>query len=184
MKTIEEIEEEYRNFKLKSDFVKSKEDFILFLLIGMEDTYVLEEDNNREIRINNRNKLDAKIRKFLFFSDDNSEVDFFDQDNNILLEINKMVEDYRNMYAIMTEIVDEDNYKELVKLVDFCTEYYNYHIDFFDSERDSLEMAMKGICMYNPKYSDNRDVVKEFVENKMREFDKDKILVKKVQNEK
>ena len=179
MKTIEELEEEYKNFNIKSDFIQTKEDFILFLLIGVEDTYELEKDNNKEIKANKLAKWDAKVTALLMFNDASDEIEFLDEDNNILLEINKMVEDYRNMYIQIGSITNEDNYKELLKLVDFCTEYYNQHIDFFDSERDSLElMYTKGICMYNPKYSDNRDVVMEFAQKKINGFDKNKVLVK------
>ena len=180
MKTLEEIEEEYKNFQLKSDFIKSGEDLSLFLLVGVEDTYAIEDDNNKEIRANNRNKTLAKVGQFLLFSDDNSDVDFFEQDNEILFEINKLTEDYRNMYLRIIDLATDDNYSELTKLVDFCTEYYNYHIDYFESERDALEMYMKGICMCNPKYSDNRTVINEFVDKKLRVYDKGKVLEKKV----
>ena len=167
MKTIEEIREEYKDFEIESSFITNAEELVAFLMVGIDDTYEIERDNNKEIRYNKMAEVEARIRNIFFFLFEEEEVEFYDEDNALLLECNKLVDYYRNLYQRIIDVADNDNYLELVKLVDFATKYYNEHIDYFDYQRDRLESLLKGFSMYNPKYQDNRDVIKRFMDEKL-----------------
>jgi len=180
MKTIEDIEKEYEGFQVKSDFITSLDEFVAFLLVGIDDTLEIEKDNRKEIRYNNIAKIESRIKNAIMFMFDCEEVNILDEDNEILGEISSLTGSYRSMYETMIDIADENNYQELVKLVDFATEYYNQHIDYFESQRDSLEMALRGISMYNPRYHDDRKVINEFINKKLSFYSNKTQLVKKV----
>ena len=180
MKTVKDIEKEYEGFQIKSNFIKSCEDLVAFLLVGIDDTYEIEKFNKKEILYNKFAQLETRIKNFIFLIFDMEEIDLFDEDNELLEESNKLVENYRETCERVIDVANDENYLELIKLIDFCTEYYNKHIDYFEFERDVLEMSLKGISMYNPKYEDNRKVVEEFVDKKLSVYTNNKQLVKKV----
>ena len=182
MKTIDEIKKEYEGFQIKSDFVTSKDELIAFLSVGIDDTYDIEKDNNKEIKLNKIAEIEARIRNIFFFIFEEEEVDFYAEDNSILSECNKLVYYYRSLYERIIELATDDNYLELLKLVDFATEYYNSHIDYFDYQRDKLETILKGFSMYNPSKQDNRSVLEEFIDEKLSVYDPNKQLVKRSSN--
>ena len=177
MKTIEDLENEYNHFETISDFVETYKDFIAFMYIGLEETYSIEKDYKKEMKKLKREEFIAKIVN-VFFHD--SEIDFYMYDENIILELTDMLYKHRGFYEKILTISNEDNYKELVKLVDFLSKYYNEHINYFECKRDKLEMYLKRINMVNSKYDDNREVLYEFADKKINIFDKEKVYSKKI----
>lgn len=181
MKSIQEIEKEYEGFTPVSTFIKNTDELVAFLDVGIDDTKYIEKDYIKEIRENKRSQFDAKIRNFFFFIFEQEEVEFYDEDNEILFSLRDLVLKYRALYERMKAIATEENREELIKLVDFLTKYYNEHIDYFENERDRLELSYKGISMYNPTKKDNRKVIEEFADKVLShlETNKSKIYVRK-----
>ena len=173
MKTIEDLENEFNHFEIISDFVVSYKDFIAFMYLGLEETYSIEKDYKKEMKKLKMGEFKAKVLNVLF---QDSETEFYKYDENIILELTDMLYKYREFYEKIVTISNEDNYKELVKLVDFLSKYYNEHINYFECKRDKLEMYLKRISMSNSKYEDNRDVLYEFADKKINIFDKEKSL--------
>lgn len=172
MKTVEDLDSEYEQFEIKSDFVVTYKDFIAFMYLGLEETYSIEKDYKKEMRKLKRDEIKAKILNLLF---QDSEIDFYKYDENIILELTDMLYKYREFYEKILTISNEDNFKELVKLVDFLSKYYNDHINYYECKRDKLEMYLKRINMSNSKYEDNREALYEFVNKKINLFDKEKV---------
>ncbi len=172
MKTINELEVEYNNFEIQNTHVKSLEDFLLFIAIGIDDTYAIEKDYKIEKRENKKWQLAAKIRNFFNFIFQEEEESFYDEDNNILNELTDLILKYRTYYEKMIEIANQDNFEELVKLTDFLSEYYGKEIDYYEYRRDKLEMNLKGLNFYNSKYEDNQKVIDEFTNKKLEKLSK------------
>lgn len=185
MKTLEEIEKEYEGFTPVSTFVTNRDELITFLGVGIDDTIEIERDYIKELRENKKDQIDAKIRNFFFFIFEQEEVEFYDEDNELIKELRCLVLKYRELYERMISIATDSNAQELVKLVDFLTKYYNDHIDYFEDERDRLELWYKGIRMYNSRHQDNRKVIDEFADKKLAELEdkKAKTYVKKETHE-
>lgn len=181
MKTLEEIEQEYAKFTPVSTFITNRDGLITFLGVGIGDTLEIERDYIKELRKNKKDQLDAKIRKFFFFIFEQEEVEFYDEDNEVIKELRCLVLKYRELFERMISIATESNFQELVKLADFLTMYYNEHIDYFEEERDRIELQYKGIIMYNSRHQDNRKVIEEFTDKKLNELEdkKAKTYVKK-----
>lgn len=172
MKTITELKEEYEKFEIKSKHVNSLEEFLAFIIIGIDDTYEIENDYKKEIKENKRWQLSAKIRNFFNFIFEEEEESFYDYDNNILEELTLLVLKYQSYFKKIAELANKDNYEELLKLTDFLTEYYNKEIDYYEYRRDKLEMELKGLCFSNSRYEDNQKVIDEFANNKLSNLEK------------
>ena len=78
----------------------------------------------------------------------------------------------------MKNIATEENYKELLRLADFSTDYYNNHISYIETQRDVLEMNFKGYNMCNSRYTDNRQTFHEFFMEKINELTPHKVVEK------
>lgn len=172
MKTITELKEEYEKFEIKSKHVNSLEEFLAFIIIGIDDTYEIEKDYKKEIKENKRWQLSAKIRNFFNFIFEEEEESFYDYDNQILDELTELITKYRNYFQRIIQIVNKDNYKELLKLVDFLCKYYGEEIDYYEYRRDELEMELKGLNFCNSRYEDNQEVIDEFAEKILKSFEK------------
>lgn len=172
MKAITELEEEYEKFEIKSKHVNSLEEFLAFIIIGIDDTYEIEKDYKKEIKENKRWQLSAKIRNFFNFIFEEEEESFYDYDNQILDELTELITKYRNYFQRIIQIVNKDNYKELLKLVDFLCKYYGEEIDYYEYRRDELEMELKGLNFCNSRYEDNQEVIDEFAEKILKSFEK------------
>ena len=178
MKTIENLENEYEKFVIKSDFVKTYKDFIAFMYLSLEETYSIEQDYKREMKTIKKDEFRAKLGNKLLFQ--NNDLSFYKYDREIILELTDMIFKYREFYERVLSVSNEDNYLKLVKLVDFINKYYDEHIYLYEFRRDRLEMYLKGIDMSNSKYEDNREVLYEFADKKINVFDKEKVYSKKV----
>jgi hypothetical protein len=170
MKTIEEIEAEYEKYEIKSNFVTNLNEFKTFIQIGIDDTLDQKKASKQEIIINLRDSIILKIRNFLLMNPNDDVFTYINMDNAILDEIIIMTQEYKNNFERLLEIATESNYKELVKLVDFSCEYYNNHINFFETKRDTIEYLFSGFNYYNSKYDDNREVFQEFFNKKINEL--------------
>ena len=67
MKTLQQIEKEYETYCGKTDVVKSLDDFLSFIEIGIDDTEEYQKDYEKELKENNRWKLYEKIQNFFFY---------------------------------------------------------------------------------------------------------------------
>lgn len=173
MKTREDLEKEYEEFQIKSDFVNSLDEFRVFLLVGIDDTFDIEKANKKEIMYNKLSSLKAQASNVINFLDEPIDVEFFALDNEILENVGDITVQFRNMYLRMVDIANGDNYLELLKLVDFCSTYYGKQIDYYEYLRDRLEMMYRGIDYSNRKYDDNKDAILEFIKMMMSKYDKD-----------
>jgi len=178
MKTIEEIEKEYEEYKIKSDFVTDLEGFQAFMIIGIDDTDESIADTLKEIKLNNRVKLETAIKNFFLAPFGMRTEDLCDEDNDILRKVAAYTASYREFFERILELADESNFKELLRLVDFSTEYYNEQMSYYESQRDALEYSAKGINFFNSKYSDEREVFQKFMDKKLSSYNPTKSVEK------
>lgn len=169
MKKIEEIKKEYEVYPVKTKEVTSLEEFLSFIEIGLDDTDEYQHDYEKELKENKRWKLEAKIRNFFFFIFATEETELYDEDSAILEDCISYTEKFREFYQRIQSIASEDNYQELTRLVDFSCDYYSAQTDYYDYLRDQLDMIVRGIQMYNPKYEDTRESFLAFMEEKIQE---------------
>ena len=171
MKTIEELEKEYESFQPTSTQVTSLPEFVSFIEVGIDDTYDIEKDLQREMRENRRNSLETKIRNFFLCLIGEEEIDFFEEDNQLLLEQLSLALEYRELFMRIFIDSSDENIEEFIKLVDFASEYYGKHVDYLEYKRDQLEMSVRGYSMINSKYEDNREVIRKFLDQKLTIFE-------------
>jgi hypothetical protein len=171
MKTVKEIEEEYKNFTPTSNYVESIDDFNVFVEVGILDTLEQERELKKEVKINKIEELKTKIiNLFSILFNTIYCIDIYQKDNEILSEIIEFINSYKNNFTRIKEGVTTANYQELVKLIDFSCVYFNNHIDYYDDKRASLEYEIKGIGYSNGRYENNIKVFQEFFDKKVNEL--------------
>lgn len=180
MKTIKDLEKEYENFKTEAiNYLKTMEDLEMHLVISIQDTENIEQELINEKEANKKRKISGKIRNlFSIILDEKEELSFYDEDNNILDEIIELTIKQKEFYTQVINIITLENYQKLIKLISFGIEWYNRHIDYFEARRDALECAYKGFNYTSSKTEDNREVIAEFLTNKINELSTGKSLEK------
>jgi hypothetical protein len=178
MKTIEEIKEEYKEYKTQSTFVTTLEDFITFLDVGIDESNVGISDFSTEIHENKKWQITAFIRNLfpMFFEEE--DIEFYNYDNELLEQGVSLAYTQKEYYQVIKNIANEENYKELLRLTDFAADYYCHHIDYIEAGRDILEMRFKGYTMYNSRFKDNRKSFHEFFVEKINELTPHKVVAK------
>ena len=173
MKTIEQVEEEYKNFESKRTDVTSLDEFKTYLDIGIDDCDERIKDLEKEKKINNRKLLETKILNFISFVDVKVDENFFIEDNGVLDRYISLHKIYKDYFDSIKFIARDYNYKELFKFIEFLILHYNEQVDYNEYLRDELEYKYRGISFYNPKYVNNNDVMFQFYFDHMRRFEDD-----------
>lgn len=175
MKTITDIEEEYKNFDSKTTTVTNLEELNAY----MEIIFGEIAENIRALKVdydgNKKCKLLASIRNLfpMFFEEE--EVGFYDEDNKCLDEILLLNLIYENYFKTILVNSNESNLREMIKLVDFLVLHYGKDIDYVESKRDNLEYRLKGYGCINCRDEDTYEAVSEFFSKKIKEFEVEKV---------
>lgn len=171
MKTLQQIEQEFDNYRAKTDSVNSLDDFLAFIEIGIDDSEEYQKDYLKELKENIRWKRYEKIRNFFFFIVNDEIDDVYDLDSDILKKCIQFTKAIGDNYKCIRSLAMETNFRELVRLVDFSSEYYYAQTDFYNYERDQLDLFIKGIDLFDGKYEDNGDVFLEFMNRKLKSLE-------------
>ena len=172
MKTVQQIEEEYKDFQPTSTYVTNLDEFLTFMEIGLDDTDEYQKDYEKDLKENKRWALEARVRNLLFFIFQEEDVDLYAEDDKILHSCIDYLELLRKFYQRIQGMATEDNFRELVKLVDFSDVYYSSQMDYYDFLRDRLEMLARGYNLYNSRYEDTKEPYTEFMNKKLAEIKK------------
>lgn len=173
MKTIEQIEEEYKDFQIKTGTVTSVEEFLTYIEVGVDDIDENLDDYKKELRENKIWALEAKVRNFFFFVFQEEDTDFYDEDNQIVNSCLRFTLLFKDFYDRIQKIVNEQNYLELTKLVDFACQYYLSQMAYFDYLRDQLEMHTLGFYFSNSSQEDNEEPFTAFLTHKLEALEKE-----------
>lgn len=179
MKTIEEIEREYKNYQLHSTSVTDLANFSVFIEDGIDTTKEELKVIQKEVKINNRSQRLTKLRNHFPYLFQERIVDIYEEDNQILEEVTKLILSQREKYERIHSIVTDKNFVELTKLIDFSCEYYNQHVDYFESRRDALIYSYRGFTYQASKYQNNITVFNEFFDKMVNGYREEKSSVKK-----
>lgn len=176
MKTVEEIEKEYLEYKTDTDYIHSLNDFRAYVLLGIEDNITNGAILKKERQANKRIKIIDKIKNFITFNTDDN-TSFYDEDNILIDDCLSLIDKQNEYFYTILEQANSTNYLELLKLMDFSILYYNKHLDYFELRRDKLEYAYRGISYSNSNYKDDREAFDNFF-NIISSFKQEKGVVK------
>lgn len=173
MRKLQEIEKKYEEYQTPTKEVRNLEDFLAYLEVGLDDTVEYEKDYRKELRENKRWKIEAMVRNFFFFIFAEEEIELYDEDNDIIQDCIEYIRMFREYYERIRDLATEDNFGELLRLVDFSTEYYSSQMDYYEYLRDSLEILAKGIYVCDPKKEDTRKEFDEFMQKQLRKIEEE-----------
>ena len=176
MKKLEDIEKEYESFTTDRPYINSVIELLVYIEIGLDKLVEDQESATKEIRYMKRDMFMLKLMDFVTMSpiEEDIDISFLEAD---IEAVNKEVNLSNNQafyFARIAEAANPDNFKELLRLVDFSCEYYNKSVDYIDYLRDVYEFQRKGINMYHGGKEDNSEVFDKFMQKKLAEFEKGK----------
>ena len=134
--------------------------------------YIYLKDNIKElkndIRKNNVFKNVSKIiGKSNFFTNIYTE-EFYVSDNEILNEALSNLKLFSNYLLRLYEIVTEDNYQEIFKLLSFICQCQGEYADYINYLRDKIEYSMKGISYSDVSKNSYTFVDRDFFDEKIK----------------
>lgn len=101
-----------------------------------------------------------------------------EEDCDYILELLIHIGDNSELFAEIKDAITEENYQELIKLVDFTVKKYDENSKHILGKRKTLITSLKGFSITNNS-SDSREETKEFVRRKINECIDNKHLEKK-----
>ena len=177
-KNIKQLEKEYLEFIPENKKIKEKEEMTCYIEVGIGDIEESIEDLKKQRLLNKKDEIEAKIRNFLFFLFEQEEVEYYEEDNELIDECIKFSKRYLKIYEEIREIIEEENYQELYKLVEFSTLHYNENVEFLNDQRKNLEYQYQGIY-YCSNHEDTREELIEFLQEKIKKYQKKKVVKQK-----
>lgn len=186
MKTIEQLEKEYEEFQTKTDtsILSNIEEFYTFLRLAIMEMEENEKLCKKEIRLDKLAIIKGKAICFALLSNPDEELmDNIKQDIKALEDTIEMGAQSAEYIADISEIVTEDNYLDFLKLVEFICKAYTDHIDYYESERQGLEMQLKGFSFFDGRFENYMPVFMEFMNKKLETMKKEKAVQKIKQNQ-
>lgn len=169
MKTINDIQKEYEEYKCRVDTITNLKELEAFVLVLCDEI----DDNirifNKDRRNNNDCKIAAAIRNSLLIFE-YEDLSFYDEDNSYVKEGCVLSNLYKSYYKKLIKNSNEFNCKEMGKLADFIIVCYDKDLDYLYSQRDDLEYRRKGYGYISNCDEDNSLVVFEFIVDKINEL--------------
>lgn len=170
MNSVEKIEEEYKNFKPKSNYIKTPEDLIDLIDIKIDeiDKDIVEID--QEMKKSEFKKIISSIKNKILFGED---FEYYEQDYDLMKEEYQLGADFIEYFRLIIDKISNNNYQELLRLSEFTEKHYFSNFDYLISERSNLALYYRGIRTMNIN-DDTRKTFKAFFSNKINEFHKEK----------
>ena len=166
MKTKEDLKKEYEIHKIENKLLKtinSKEDLEVIFELEKNEIADCKSICSKEKKANYIQLLLSRIENvFSFLTGYYNQYEIYGEDNEILDEFIKTLKAQENFFDSLASSVTEENYKEIIKLVDFSIKCFNYIIDYYDDIRQRLEYSYQGIS-YMGIIDDIRDAYTEFM---------------------
>ncbi len=165
------IEEEYKKHEVPEDLKEKMVDPYV-LVLNIEDVVKrLIKEEAQILRTRRRNRLAQKIS---FFN-----TDILKAEDSVYNDMVKLIDENLDLLTSITELIDEDNYMELVKLVDFMVVQYLSNKEYYKSQLDGIDYATRGITYIDNRKNNNQKLVKAFVMKKIIDMKAQKLLEKK-----
>ena len=180
MKTIEKLEEEYRNYQVGENHIDDYEEFYAYLSRVIDTVEKNWEDAFKQITENNRWKKIGDIRNLfpVFFVKEDTT--FYEFDNAILTEASDLLVHNLEYYERIRNASNRDNFTKLNKLLNFLIDNYEESMNYLNFKRDKLNAEFKGTDIVEPDYDYNFKLVDRFANKHISSFERNKKLVRTI----
>lgn len=174
---LDEMEEEYINHEIPDEIMSKLVDHFVFIMNIDESINALHKD---EVRCSKRllvNDVKRGVYKVAgYFADVDSEL--LDREKRYLEDELDFIYDVMDYSSEISNVTDEDNYLELARLFDFMVINYSEAISSKESRLIGIERARNGIEFVDFRFKDKSKELREFMDNKLQIYQKNKELEK------
>ncbi len=168
MKTVQDIEKEYSEFKV-APLIASSESLATYIEFGLDELEHSRLEILRDTRSTYFAEKIAKVVDFITFKTLDLDMDYFTKYEAILNDIFTLETIITLYLQRVQDVITEDNYQELFRLVRFIEKYHNEILGYYESERHVLDASFEGVVIEN--FSDNNlEGFREFCRKKLDEY--------------
>lgn len=167
MKTIEE---KYREHKIPEDLKEKMQDPYI-LVLNVDDVMKrLQSEERYTARRKKKNHLAQKIFR--------SEEELLKAEEDCYNSMLEIIDGYQDMLIGILEVLTEENFQEMVKLIDFMIVEYLNNKGNIAGRIEALNQSVAGFSYADYRYQYTYPELKEFVLKKIEEEKQKKQLVK------
>lgn len=160
---MNKLEEKYSHHEIKADFKEMVQDDIDLDMAVEELIRYIEKDKRKIAKDLLKNSAVRKIKRLTqLLSRDASISSVLDKDEELINELLEHIDLNLEYLEQIRSLITKDNFKELMRLVDFLVDYYISNLNYIQSRRTSLEHSLSGITYFDGARTDSRDEVNEF----------------------
>lgn len=175
---MDSIKEQFKNHQVPEDiFKKINDDRCAYLNMesAVEALYRTGKKVNRLLIKNAFKQEMGELLEPIFHVPDPR---ILIADEKYLNEMYALVEDTISMIEEMMPCINQDNYQELVRLLDFIVSQFKNNFQTLGRRRESLQYAKKGFGYIDGRCDDTREEVYEFFQEEIKKYKDEKQLVK------
>lgn len=160
---MNKLEEKYYNHEVKEDFKEMIQDDTDLDMALEELIRYIEKDKRKIARDLLKNSAVRKIKRITqLLSRDDTISRVLDKDEELINELLEHIDLNLEYLEQIRSLITKNNYKELMRLVDFLVDYYISNLNYLQSRRTSLEHSLSGITYFDGARTDSRDEVNDF----------------------
>ena len=168
---MKKIEEAYQTHKLPEDLKEEITD--PYALVLSIDSLVEEWEREEKETLRKRRK-NHFFQKIIF-----GQKDILQREDSYLEQFQDLLEDNMDFTVGVLEVLTDENFLELARLVDFIVTHYIGNKGYINSRIEGLNQAMNGIRYVDNRHSYTHEELKEFVTKLLEKMKKEKQLEKK-----
>lgn len=175
---MDSVKEQFKNHQVPEDIVKKIKDdkcACLNMESAVEALYRTEKKVYRQLIKNAFKQEIGELTESIFHVPDPR---ILIADEKYLNEMYALVEDTISMIEEMMPCINQDNYQELVRLLDFLVSQFTNNFQTLGRRRESLQYAKKGFGYIDGRCDDTREEVNEFFSEEIKKYKDEKQLVK------
>ena len=167
---MEELEEKYKEHKLPEELKEEIQD--PYCLIMSMDSLIEEWEKQEK-------SILRKRRKNHFFQILLGENELLLQEDSYLEKFLDLLEDNMDFLIEILEVITDENYLELARVVDFIVNQYVNNRGYIQGRIEGLSQSMNGFQYIDNRYSYNHEELKVFIRKILASMKKEKQLEKK-----
>ncbi len=168
---LQSLREEYNKYDVGENVIDNYEefDFYLYRVIRGVDRQLEKAFN--QIQENEKWKRRAKIKNKLPFLFPKENLEEFDYDNMLLIEISNLAIYNLDFFHTIRDLSNEDNCQELNRLTNFLLDWFEKHYEYLELKRKTVD---GNIEIDENKYDYDLELINDFANAELSKFEKQK----------
>ena len=167
---IKELEDKYNTYEIKylKDCISDKDLFLIGISKIKKDFNKMRSRAYKKLLLNSISSIKTRFVDVILGGDDVTY--FLDSGDNILYELIDLCDENDLLINRIEEYLNDDNYLELIKLLDFQIDYFISNYNYFMSLVNRINRTLSGISFLSSEFDNNRVLHRIFMNEKIKKY--------------